>query len=372
MRALVTGGAGFIGSHIIDALLRQNVEVVVLDSLEERVHGPNATPRVPDEVRFVRGDVRDKNAWIAALEGVDLVFHEAAYQDYLPDYAKFFHVNVVGTALMYEVIRETRAKVRKIVVASSQAVYGEGQYDCPNHGFVLPRARSQSQMASGRWELCCSLCDQQLKPRLLDERYSNPYNQYALSKLSQEMAALRLGRNLDVPTVALRYSITQGPRQSPYNAYSGVCRIFTARLLNGEPPIIYEDGEQLRDYCHIDDVVAANLLVAADSRADYEPFNVGTGVGTSVREYATMLSEVTECHVDPLIPGRFRVGDNRHSVSSIGKLKSLGWAPRKDLRQIMTDYWTWCRESGPRGQFYLGADSDMERNGIVCAAGQMC
>lgn len=369
MKALVTGGAGFIGSHIVEALLRKQCEVTVLDNLEPRVHGHGAPLQTPRDVRFIQGDVRDKAAWEQALEGVDVIFHEAAYQDYMPDYSRFFHTNVVGTALLFEVIRERKLAVRKIVVASSQAVYGEGQYECPEHGFVLAAARSREQMVRGDWELLCPTCSRQMRPRSLEEEHVNPYNQYALSKLSQEMAALRLGHLTGVPTVALRYSIVQGPRQSPFNAYSGICRIFTLRLLNGKQPVVYEDGQQLRDYCHIDDVVAANLLVAGDERANFEAYNVGGGAATSVLEYAHTLTRVTGRNIAPLIPGKFRVGDNRHSVSNIAKLRRLGWTPTKGLEQIMRDYWEWLQRSGVRGEFYLGAEAEMERNGVVCAAG---
>ncbi len=160
----------------------------------------------------------------------------------MPDYSTYFHTNVVGTALMYEVISEQRLKVQKVVVASSQAVYGEWQYDCDEHGLMLPPARSREQMMRTGWEVPCPACGRWMKPRLLRECHPNPYNPYALSKYAQEMAAIRLGRRIGVPTVALRYSIVQGPRQSPFNTYSGICRIFTLRLLNDQPPIIYEDG----------------------------------------------------------------------------------------------------------------------------------
>ncbi len=368
MKALVTGGAGFIGSHLVEALLNRGIDVVVLDNLEARVHGGSPAVSFPDGVEFIRADVREKSAWKAALSDVEFVFHEAAYQDYMPDYGKFFDTNVVSTALMYEVINEQRLPVRKVVVASSQAVYGEGQYDCEEHGLMLPPARSRSQMMRADWEVRCPACDREMKPRRLHESHPNPYNPYALSKYSQEMAALRLGRGTGVPTVALRYSIVQGARQSPFNAYSGICRIFTMRLLNGCSPIIYEDGAQQRDYCHIDDVVAANLLVAQDDRANFEAFNVGSGRATTVREYATHLRHATGRGLVPVIPGKFRVGDNRHSVSSITKLGALGWAPKKGLEEIMRDYWEWLQASGMGTQFDTSADADMERNGVVCAA----
>jgi dTDP-L-rhamnose 4-epimerase len=368
VKALVTGGAGFIGSHIAEALLSRGVDVVVLDSLEPRVHGRNPAAPLPDGAEFIRGDVRQKSAWEAALQGVDYVFHEAAYQDYMPDYSRFFHANVVGTALMYEVISEQRLTIRKVVVASSQAVYGEGQYDCEEHGLMLPPARAREQMMLADWEARCPACGREMKPRLLREAHPNPYNPYALSKYAQEMAAIRLGRRTGVPTVALRYSIVQGPRQSPFNTYSGICRIFALRLLNGQPPIIYEDGDQQRDYCHIDDVVAANLLVAQDDRADFEAFNVGSGRGTTVREYAAQMGHATGRELAPVTPGKFRVGDSRHSVSSVAKLGALGWRPKRGLEEIMRDYWEWLQSSGMGARFDTSADADMERNGVVCAA----
>jgi len=366
VKVLVTGGAGFIGSHLAEALVKKNHEVVVLDNLEPRVHPDHRPPRFDGEVGFVEGDTRDKEAWERALDGVDVVFHEAAYQDYMPDYSKFFHTNVVGTALLFEVIRERKYSVRKVIVASSQAVYGEGQYECTAHGRVLPAARPRDQLTRGDWEVRCPLCHEHLRPRPLEEAYPNPFNQYALSKFCQELTALRLGQLLGIPTVSLRYSITQGPRQSPFNAYSGVCRIFTLRLLNNQPPVIYENGKQLRDYVHVSDVVAANLFALENERCNFEAFNVGGGVGVTVLEYAQLLARVLGRNIAPVVPGKFRVGDNRHSVSSIEKLKALGWSPSKSLGDIMHDYVNWLRNSGIQGEFYLKADQDMERSGVVC------
>ena len=370
MRALVTGGAGFIGSHLVEELLKQNYEVVSLDNLEPRIHAAGKPGYLPSGVRFVQGDVRDKSVWKGALEGVDIVFHQAAYQDYMPDYSKFFHTNVVGTVLLYEVIRDQKLNVQKIVVASSQAVYGEGQYNCRIDGMVLPPARAQAQMERGDWEVKCPKCGAPVQYQQLREEYPNPYNQYALSKYSQELAALRLGKLFGIPTVALRYSITQGARQSPHNTYSGICRIFTLRFLNNQPPVIYEDGKQLRDYVHVSDVVEANLLVARDPRADFEPFNVGSGKGVTVFEYANLLARILGSDLEPIVPGKYRVGDNRNSVSSIEKLKVLGWKPKKSLESIMRDYVEWLESTGLKDQYYLRADHEMESAGVVRAATQ--
>jgi dTDP-L-rhamnose 4-epimerase len=365
MKALVTGGAGFIGSHLVDALLRLNYEVVVLDSLEERVHGKSPNPALPRGVQLIRDDVRNKKAWEKALAGVEVVFHQAAYQDYMPDYSAFFHTNVVGTSLLFEVIRQRHLKIRKVVVASSQAVYGEGQYQCPVHGLVLPIGRPQQQMHRGDWEVHCGQCGETLTPSLLREEFPNPCNQYALSKFAQEMTALRLGRSLGVPTVALRYSITQGPRQSLLNQYSGILRIFLWRIKAGEPVFIYEDGRQTRDFVHVQDVVDANLLVLSSDAANYEAYNVGSGRRTTVLDYAHQLADKLELAADFRVPGEFREGDNRHSVSSIEKLRTLGWSPCRDLGCIMDDFVDWIDEIGALPAQIPDAVALMRAGGVI-------
>src|SRR5208282_5363491 len=190
-------------------------------------------------------------------------------------------VNAVSTALIFELIVQHRLPVKKVIVASSQAVYGEGQYDCPQHGFFLPTPRSQQQLLQGDWELHCPQCQRPAKPQLLREEHNNPYNQYAVSKLAGEKAALGLGWLHGIPTVALRYSITQGPRQSLFNQYSGICRIFVSRALAGDPLVIYEDGLQTRDFVHVQDVVNANMLALEKDAANAQAFNVGGGRSTS-------------------------------------------------------------------------------------------
>lgn len=369
MKALVSGGAGFIGSHLVDALLERNYDVVVLDNLEARVHGAAAKPALPRGVRFLRADVRDRDAWEQALQGVEVVFHQAAYQDYMPDYSTFFHTNVVGTALLFEVIRQRLLNVRKVVVASSQAVYGEGQYQCETHGLVLPPARNSEQMRRGQWDLACPQCGGTLQSLLLREEFPNPFNQYALSKFSQEMAAIRLGRAVGVPTVAMRYSITQGPRQSLLNQYSGILRIFLWRIKAGQPLCIYEDGLQTRDFVHVKDVVAANLLVLDNDKANYETFNVGSGQRTTVLDYAQRLARKLGVEVDLRIRGEFREGDNRHSVSSIEKLGSLGWAPLLGLGHIMDDFLAWIENLGALPSGIPDVDELMRAGGVVLAAG---
>ncbi|HUI27650.1 MAG TPA: NAD-dependent epimerase/dehydratase family protein [Candidatus Kryptonia bacterium] len=365
MKALVTGGAGFIGSHIADRLLAEGLEVRILDNLQPRVHPHGKPPHVPAAAEFITGDVRDKEALRRALRGVEVVFHQAAYQDYMSDFSTFLSTNAVSTALILEILVEERWPVRKVIVASSQAVYGEGQYRCALHGEFQPLTRDPSRLAAGLWEIVCPQCGAPAEALLLDERHHNPCNAYAVSKLAEELTALRLGQLYDIPTVALRYSITQGPRQSLFNGYSGICRIFCSRLAHRQPPIVFEDGEQRRDYVHIADVVDANWLVLNDARTNFQAFNVGSGRATTVREYATALIATMGVPLAPVLSGEYRLGDNRHSVSSIARLQALGWRPRRALPDIFDDYLEWLRNQGEIGAYFAEADRAMRAQGIV-------
>src|SRR6266478_2104975 len=345
MRVLVTGGAGFIGSHLVDRFLEEGFQVRVLDSLDPKVHPYRQPNDIPSSVDFIQGDVTDPVTLLAALQDVDIVSHQAAYQDYMLDFSRFVHVNAVGTALLYELILQERLKVKKVIVASSQAVYGEGQYVCSAHGLFLPVPRSQQQLSLAQWEVKCPQCDKQAAPCSLQESHTNPYNQYAVSKLAEEKIALGLGWLHGIPTVALRYSITQGPRQSLFNQYSGICRIFVGRALKNEPLIIYEDGLQTRDFVHIDDVVDANMRVLEED-ANFQAFNVGSGKSTTVLEYANLVRAKLSSDIGLKVSGEYRCGDNRNSVSNIDKLRLLGWSPKRDLSTNLDDFLTWVDNIG--------------------------
>jgi dTDP-L-rhamnose 4-epimerase len=368
LRVLVTGGAGFIGSHLADRFLEDGFRVRVLDTLDPKVHPRGFPSYLPKNIEFLQGDVTDRQTLLQALQDVDVVSHQAAYQDYMPDFSRFLHVNAVGTALIFELIVQYRLPVKKVIVASSQAVYGEGQYACQLHGSFLPVPRSVSQLRAARWEVECPECRCEAKPLPLQEKHNNPFNQYAVSKIAQERTALGLGWLHGIPTVALRYSITQGPRQSLFNHYSGVCRIFVSKALRGSPLVIYEDGRQTRDFVHIRDVVDANILVLQDARADFQAFNVGGGKAITVLEYAQAVREKIGRDIQFQISGEYRRGDNRHSVSSIEKLRALGWEPRRNLSTILDDFVSWVEQIGGIPEQASDAYLDMKNAGVVLTA----
>jgi dTDP-L-rhamnose 4-epimerase len=243
--------------------------------------------------------------------------------------------------------------------------YGEGKYECARDGVQYPPLRPLEQLQRREWEPRCPVCGGALTMRVTDEARVNPHNQYAMSKYTQEMIALNLGQRYHIPSVAMRYSIVQGPRQSFRNAYSGVLRIFTTRLLNDRAPICYEDGQQLRDYVSVHDVARANLLVLNDARADYRAFNVGGGRAISVIEYARLIARRMGKDIAPQIPGQFRFGDTRHIVSDISQLRALGWEPRVPFEEIVDEYIAWASAQPDVRDYYADAEREMLARGTL-------
>lgn len=366
-RILVTGGAGFIGSHTVDLLRERGYEVRVFDALQERVHPKGWPDYLPAEVDRVRGDVRDADALRRALEGVDGVIHLAAYQDYMPDFSTYFAVNTVGTALLFEIAVSRRLPLRKVVLASSQAVYGEGSYRCARCGTVHPPARSRDQLSRGDWEVRCPSCGGPAEPLTLTEDLPlHPHTAYGISKYSLEMAALNLGRRYGIPVTNMRYSIVQGRRNSFYNAYSGVARIFTLQLLHDQAPVIYEDGRQRRDYVHVEDAARANVLALEDDRTDFANLNVTGRGATTVVEVARMLSAICGKEgLEPEITGEYRLGDARHTVSSGERIGGLGWRPQSGPEEFLRDYVDWVREQPDLGRFYARSRRNMRAAGVI-------
>jgi dTDP-L-rhamnose 4-epimerase len=348
MRVLITGGAGFIGSHTADALLDRGYKVRVLDSLEMPVHPNRQVPRYLDKrIELIVGDVRNEQLLLEALRGCDVVYHLAAFQDYLPTFSRFFDVNVTSTALIYELIVREKLPIKKVIVASSQAALGEGLYVDANGRQCLPDIRPDAQLAQGLWE--CQPPSGYVGPltsQPTDETIANPQNQYGLSKIAEERLAIFLGKRYDIPSVAMRYSIVQGPRQSFYNAYSGACRVFCLGFHQKQDPVIYEDGQQIRDFINIRDVVDANLVVLDDAKADFEMFNVGGGKAITVAQFAETVAKVFGRNdFEAVASGKYRFGDTRHIFSDISKLRALGWSPTRTTTQSVEAYKEWLDQA---------------------------
>jgi len=366
MNILITGGAGFIGSHTADRLLKLGHNVRILDCLKKPVHLKGLPSYInKDQIDFIFGDVRNKDVLEYSLQDIDIVFHFAAYQDYLPDYSTFSHINTYSTSLIYEIIDEQKLPVKKIIVASSQAVLGEGKYQNSEGKIIFPDLRCENQLKKGQW----NHIDPQTKEELImdqsDETIINPQNPYAMSKYQQEMLAIKLGKRIGVPSVALRYSIVQGSRQSFYNAYSGACRIFCLYYYFKKRPTAYEDGLALRDYININDVVDANILVMEKEEANNQVFNVGGGKVYTVIEFADIVSEVFEVDLKPRIPFEYRFGDTRHIFSDISKLKTLGWSPVRNVHDSIREYKSYLEQQSDIEDILDYAHINMKKLGVV-------
>lgn len=365
-RALVTGGAGLIGSHIVDLLLDEGWSVRILDNLEPNTHRKGKPVWIPKETEFIYADIRDRAAVTAALKDVDVVFHQAAYGGYMPEIAKYVEVNSFGTAQMLEIIREENLPIEKVVVASSQAVYSEGAARCPQHGLVFPNVRSVSQLASGDFEVHCPECDAITTQTPTPERAPiGGETVYALTKVDQEKLVLMWGRQTGVPVVALRYSCTYGPRQSIFNPYTGVIAIFCTRLLNNQPPILYEDGNQTRDFSFVEDIARANLLAATTDALDGLPVNVGSGSAVTIREVAQLISDALNICIEPIAQGEFRPGEMRHLTSDIMRISAIGYKPQIDLATGIARYLEWIRTQSDVRDYFASAEPILRAKGIV-------
>ena len=365
-RALVTGGAGLIGSHIADLLLGEGWSVRILDALEPQTHRLGRPAWIPADAEFVHGDIRDAATVRAALDGVDVVFHQAAYGGYMPEMGKYVHVNSFGTAQMLEIIRDETLPVRKVVVASSQAVYSEGAIRCPAHGLVFPPTRPLAQLQAGDWDVHCPVCGRVgVSAPTPEEAPIGGETVYAITKADQERLVLTWGRQTGIPTVALRYSCTYGPRQSVFNPYTGVIAIFTTRLLNGQPPVLYEDGQQTRDLCFVADIARANLLAGTSDTLDGQAVNVGSGRAATIRQVAAMVSDAVGVRIEPVSHGEFRPGEMRSLTSDITRARAIGYAPQVDLADGIGRYMAWIRTQGDIREYFTEAEARLRQKRVV-------
>ncbi len=367
MKVLVTGGAGFIGSHITDALVSKGHDVIVLDSLDQQVHAKGKPEYLNDKAEFMRGDVRNREHVMEALEGCEIVYHEAAavgVGQSMYQIEKYMDVNTRGTAALLDVLVNKEHSVKKLIVASSMSTYGEGVYECENCGIVYPHLRSGAQLEKRQWELLCS-CGATLKPMPTPESKPQlPTSVYALSKKDQEDMCLMVGKTYSIPTIAFRYFNVYGPRQSLSNPYTGVAAIFMSRLKNNSQPVIYEDGLQSRDFINVKDVADANIFAIKNNRMNYEVFNLGSGHAVTIKEIAEKLAQLYGKKIEPVVTNKYRKGDIRHCFADISKIKGMGWAPKIAFEDGISELARWSEQACAEDKFEA-ASKELEAKGLV-------
>ena len=352
-KVLITGGCGFVGSHLADAYLKQGYRVRILDNLDPMVHGQIKTlpSYVSKEVEFVYGDIRDTNLLSQCLEGVSVVSHQAAAVSVIQSMwnpTKYAEVNTLGTAKLLELLVDrNRYPIKKLIIPSSMSIYGEGLYKQSNNE-VFPRLREREQLERGAWDLewdnkpCTHAPTHEDKPL-------RPTSIYAITKRDQEEMALSIGREYSIPVVALRYFNIYGTRQSLSNPYTGVAAIFSSRILNGNSPVVFEDGAQLRDFVHISDIVQANLLATHKNSGDYQVFNIGSGRPISILEIANKVIDSFGKDISAKVTGTARPGDIRHCYADISRARRiLGFAPNATFDSSIQELIDWVKtQSAP-------------------------
>jgi len=344
-RILVTGGAGFIGSFIVDSLIENGHDVRIFDNLESQVH-QGKPEYLNEKAEFIKGDVCNYDELKKAIEGVEVISHQAAMvgvgqSQYRPK--RYVDVNTAGTANLLDILVNEEHDVKKLIISSSMSIYGEGAYQCESCGELSPELRSDEQMSSQDWDVHCPACGKILKPiPTTEEKRLQSNSIYAITKKDQEEMCLNIGKSYGIPAVALRYFNVFGPRQSLSNPYTGVAAIFLSRIKNNNPPLIFEDGLQSRDFISVHDIVDANLLAMGSNSADYDYFNVGAGRQITILDIAEILAKLQNSDVKSQVVGKFRKGDVRHCFADISKIKSrLGFTPRVGFEQGLKELMEW-------------------------------
>lgn len=370
MHVLVTGGAGFIGSHIVDELIRRGHQVRIFDNLDKQVHPEgNKPPYLNPTAEFVSGDVRNIDALRSALQGIDVVFHKAAAVGMGQSQYQVKHyvdVNTGGTANLLDILANDKHGVKKVVVAASQSSYGEGFCAAPDGRVLQPEYRPEAQLAEGRWEHECPETGAVLTPVPTPESAAHKARAiYAITKRDQEDMLLSIGQTYGIPAVALRYFNVFGTRQSLSNPYTGVIAIFMSRIANGNPPVVYEDGNQTRDFISVHDVVQANMLAMEKDEANGQVFNVGTGRATSIREIADTLIGIYGASLKTEITGKYRKGDTRHCYADISHIRNrLGFEPNVSIRDGLQEIVDWSRTTTADDRFEE-ASRELAQRGLV-------
>ncbi|MCS7181206.1 MAG: SDR family NAD(P)-dependent oxidoreductase [bacterium] len=368
-KVIVTGGCGFIGSHLVDELVKKGYEVTVFDNLDKQVHPDGIPEYINLKARYIFEDIRKKQELKKLIKEVDYIFHFAAkvgvgqsqYQ-----IEKYVDVNIRGTANLLDILVNTKNKIKKLIVASSMSIYGEGLYKCEKCGDVKPELRNFETEKIDDWEPKCPLCAGKIKPSPTPETLPLKSNSiYAITKKEQEEMCLLIGKTYKIPVVSLRFFNVYGPRQTLSNPYTGVCAIFLSRIKNNNPPVVFEDGLQTRDFIWVGDVVNACILSMEKETANYEIFNVGSGKPTSIVEIASLLIRLLGKDLKPEITHKFRKGDVRHCYADISKIKDkIGFEPKTTLEEGLKKLIEWAKETKAEDKFEK-AHRELKKKGLV-------
>lgn len=370
-KVLITGGAGFIGSNLALKLVAQGYEVTVLDNLSEQIHGTHSDllNTIIDKVNFIQGDVRNREDWVKALKGQEVVVHLAAETgtgQSMYEVQKYVDVNINGTAIFLDFLVNEEHQIKKVVIASSRAIYGEGKYKCSEHGIIYPDERKEADLKKGEFEPKCSVCNRDLLLQATDEQSKiHPSSVYGITKQNQEQMVLNVCQSIGIPAVAFRYQNVYGPGQSLKNPYTGILSIFSTQIKNGNDINIFEDGKESRDFVFIDDVVKATVLGIQKKEADFEVFNVGSGKGTTVTEVAQTLKSLYQSPVNIKETGNFRLGDIRHNYADLSHIQNkLGFQPDVDFQTGVAAFAEWVNGQDIQEDRYLKSIEEMKAKGL--------
>lgn len=374
-KVLITGGAGFIGSNLALKLKNKGYEVVVLDNLSEQIHGKNPDKSytyslIKDKVKFIKGNVKDRSAWDEALtDGIDLVIHLAAETgtgQSMYEIEKYVDTNIKGTSILLDKIVNEKLNVKKLIIASSRAIYGEGKFSCEEHGIVYPESRKDEDMKNGDFNVKCPICGKNVKMELTDEESkSHPTSVYGYTKKAQEELSLLIGKSINLPVVAFRFQNVYGPGQSLKNPYTGILSIFSTQIKNENDINIFEDGKETRDFVYIDDVTDAIILSIDNDRANYKVFNVGSNEKLDVLTIANTLKEKYNSNVNIKISGNYRLGDIKDNQADLTKIHEiLGYKPKVDFRTGISNFVDWVEKQEIEQDNYEKSIEEMKLKGL--------
>ncbi|HEX5328693.1 NAD-dependent epimerase/dehydratase family protein [Sulfuricurvum sp.] len=371
---LITGGAGFIGSNLALRLIEKGYRVTVLDNLSPQIHGDKGENSILyraicDKVRFIKGSVLNYDDWKSALEGAHIVVHLAAETgtgQSMYEIEKYTDVNIKGTSIFLDILANETHTVEKMIVASSRAIYGEGKHSCPDHGIVYPSERQDCDMKSGDFNVKCPLCAKNTELMSTDEESKiHPTSIYGITKQVQEQMFMVMGKSLNIPAVAFRYQNVYGAGQSLSNPYTGILSIFSTRIKNGNDITIFEDGKESRDFVYIDDVVEATILGIEKEEANYQVFNVGSGVATDVLTVAQTLKNAYRSDSQIHVSGNYRLGDIRHNYADLSVItKQLGFKPSINFEEGIRRFTAWVEQQEVVEDKYDKSIEEMREKGL--------